>query len=72
MIPTFKKNFLVFEHNEEKLVVLKKYSDLSVCAPFDKEKKQTFQRFYFIKFVDQQNTRFELKEIGPLVSQSEK
>jgi len=71
MVPSLKKNFLVFEYNKEKLVVLKKYSDIFICAPFDKKKKQIFQRFYFLKFDDQKKTSFEIKNIGPLMSQSE-
>jgi len=66
---SYKKDFFVFEHKKEKLVVLKKYSDILICAPFDREKKIVFQEFYFIKFVDQQNTRFEVEKIGPLISQ---
>ena len=69
-----KKDFFVFEHNKEKsgkeeLVVLKKYSDILICVPFDREKKIVFQKFYFMKIVDQQNTRFEVEKIGPLISQ---
>lgn len=79
MVPSLKKDFLVFDYvfeynnkeKKEKLVVLKKYSDIFICAPFDKKKKQIFQRFYFLKFADQKEISFEIKNIGPLVSQSE-
>lgn len=67
------EEFMVIKSVPE-LVVLHKYSDHFICAPFDKEKKKIEKRFYIktIDLIAEKGFEIVTEDIGPLKVSSEK
>jgi len=68
-IARIKVNYLTFKLNhDEELVLLKKYGEVLICAPFLRNSKKVYKSFYFIEISNSDRIKFKFEKVGPLNS----